>query len=42
LVKQKKERYVRPSEMIMLKLSPEDYDKIAGARELSVRVEEKE
>ncbi|HIC93454.1 MAG TPA: FAD-binding protein [Anaerolineae bacterium] len=42
LVKRKTERYVRPSEMIMVKLSPEDHDKIVGAKELSVRVEEKE
>jgi len=42
LVKRKTVRYVRPSEMIMVKLSPEDHDKIVGAKELSVRVEEKE
>jgi len=41
LVKRKTERYVRPSEMIMVKLSPKDYDKVAGAKKLSVRVEEK-
>jgi NADPH-dependent 2,4-dienoyl-CoA reductase/sulfur reductase-like enzyme len=41
LVKRKTERYARPSEMIMVKLSPKDYDKIAGAKKLSVRVEEK-
>lgn len=41
LVKRKTERYVRPSEMIMVKLAPEDHGKIVGAKELSVRVEEK-
>jgi NADPH-dependent 2,4-dienoyl-CoA reductase/sulfur reductase-like enzyme len=41
LVKRRTERYARPSEMIMVKLSPKDYDKIAGAKKLSVRVEEK-
>ncbi len=42
LVKRKGERYARPSEMIMVKLSLEDHDKIVGAKELSVRVEERE
>ena len=41
LVKRKTERYTRPSEMIMVKLSPKEHNKIAGAKELSVRVEEK-
>ncbi|GFP26722.1 MAG: Thioredoxin reductase [Firmicutes bacterium] len=41
LVKRKTERYVRPSEMIRIKLPPEDHGKIVGAKELSVRVEEK-
>lgn len=42
LVKRKMERYARPSEMIMVKLSPKDYDGIAGAKKLSVRVEKKD
>jgi len=41
LVKRQAERYARPAEMIKVELSPEDHDKVVGAKELSVRVEER-
>ena len=41
LIKQQAERYVRPSEMIKVTLSPEDHKKVVGAEELLIRVEER-
>lgn len=41
LIKQQAERYVRPSEMIKVTLSPEDHKKVVGGKELLIKVEER-